>query len=250
VFDSSFDEVVRVPYLKAGQARELLRGRITDVAPAFLGLAYCQSGGLPRDLLRATDRIISLGTPEGEGSGLSEVAGKVVHQDLAGKTSAVSAAIKSVVVEPAVSSVLRAFQKLDSCMDSQAGQGPCLLDASWLNSFKKLEPLLSAQASQDVAERRTLLRLTQELLGYFYYCRTLLELFTVDSVPSVDRLAAAVEDNDGRALNELARARQDFAVNPFLAWEQVSALRKQLGLKAYALPVPLTVNAVRVAPVP
>jgi hypothetical protein len=243
VFDSAFDEVVRVPYLTVKQARMLVDGRVTDVPVPFLVLAYCQSGGLPRDLLRATDRILSLADKHSAGLDLAAITRQVVHQDLAGKTQAVTSAIKSIVVEPDVSAALRCFQRLDVCEPAGPRRNPCLLDEDWLREVKQLNPIVSAENSDDVPERRQLLRLTVELIGYFYYCRTLLELFDVSTDQGVDRLMAAVNEDDGRTVDELARARQNFAVNPFVAWEQVSRLRTTQSLRHFDLPAALVVNS-------
>jgi hypothetical protein len=250
VFDSAFDEVVPVPYLSPSEARAVLNRRITDVPPPFLALAYCQAGGLPRDLLRAIGRMIKSAESQAQSGGpaegmpLAEIAREIVHRDLAGKTEAVSAAIRSLGVEPAVSDVLRAINRLDECAPPAPRRGACLLDDEWLAPVLALEPVLpriEGERDDDLAERRTLLRLTVELVGYFYYCRTLLEFFDVGSEESVDRLIAAVDDPEGRALGKLVRARQNFAVNPFVAWGLVTDFRtrKEIRLQPFELPTPL-----------
>jgi hypothetical protein len=238
VFDSAFDEVVRVPYLTYAKAHALLNERVTDVAPPFLALAYCQSGGLARDLLRAMERMIfavAKADPSSDGS-LATVAWEVVHRDVSGKTEAVVAAIRSIPVEPEVSAVLRSLQRLDAC-DPRAAQGThCLLDDGWLEPVTALEPILDAGQTDDVSDRRTLLRLCIELLGYAYYSRTILELFEVTTDDAVDRLISVVEEDDGQALDLLARSRQTFAVNPWLAWNQVTQFRQGHGLPPFDLP--------------
>lgn len=248
VFDSAFDEVVRVPYLNAEQARTLLNGRITGVPEPYLALAYCQSGGLPRDLIRATDRMISLAGSGEAGSPLAAIARDTIHRDLNGKRDAVTAAIKSMLVEPDVSAVLSSVQNLDVCEPLGPRRQPCLLDEHWLEPLSRLDPILHDGAVQDVPERRELLRLTVELVGYFYYCRTLLELFDVDNDITTDRLIHAVNDDRGRALDVLTRARQTFAVNPFVAWNQLSTMRTELGLAQWELPTPLCVGGRRLNP--
>jgi hypothetical protein len=242
VFDSAFDEVVRVPYLNAEQARRLIEGRVTGVPEPFLALAYCQSGGLPRDLLRAADRMISLAGEAADGSSLADVARETIHRDMAGKREAVTAAIRSILVEPDVSGVLRCVQGLDVCgSPGQGGGGPCLLDEDWLASLEKLSPILTADATHDVTERRELLRLTVELVGYFFYCRTLLELFDVTEDGPADRLIRLMDTDGGRDLDALAQARQTFSVNPFVAWDQLRTLRDAHGLPDCELPGSLRV---------
>jgi hypothetical protein len=251
VFDSAFDEVVSVPYLSPQEATDVLNRRVTNVPAPFLALAFCQAGGLPRDLIRSTLRMCASAEarvePDGRETGLSlvEIARELVHRDLSGKTEAVTAAIRSLGVEPAVSRVLSALHKLDACEPPQPRCKPCLLDAEWLEALETLAPVVPGDAfGDDLAERKTLRRLTVELVGYFYFCRTLLELFDVGT-DAIDRLIAAVDDAEGRALRELVRARQNFAVNPFLAWEQVTEfrVRTEIGLQPFELPTALAPSA-------
>lgn len=57
VFDSAFDTIVRVDYLRFEQAKVLLRRRITDLPEQFVALAYVISGGLARELGRTAEAI-------------------------------------------------------------------------------------------------------------------------------------------------------------------------------------------------
>ncbi|AEV84921.1 hypothetical protein ACWT_3897 [Actinoplanes sp. SE50] len=52
VFDSTFDEMVRVEHLDFVRAVELLGRRVVGLPDPFVALAYCLSGGLPRQLIR------------------------------------------------------------------------------------------------------------------------------------------------------------------------------------------------------
>jgi hypothetical protein len=104
--------------------------------------------------------------------------------------------------------------------------------------FDQVHIFVPGDDSPDLPELRTLQRLAVELLGYFYYCRTVLELFVPEDDKSIDRLVDAVDEGSGRILIQLARARQNFAVNPFVAWEQVSSLRSQQQIGLADFPVP------------
>ncbi|GAB7036521.1 MULTISPECIES: hypothetical protein [Catenuloplanes] len=234
VFDSAFDEVVRAPHLSAAESFDLIGSRITGAPVPYAALAYCQSGGLPRDLLRATARMLALA--EDDRARLATVAHRVVHRDLLGKTEAVTAAITTIMLEPAVSAVLRMFRDLDTCGHGEPSA--CLLDEGWLARAEAL-PVMAGEPADDVIRGRELLRLTVELLGYAYYCRTLLELFRAGSDEETDALIRLVHGDGGRLLDRLAQVRQTFLVNPFLAWELLSETRAYASLTAFALPAPL-----------
>ncbi|GIF69650.1 hypothetical protein Ais01nite_76850 [Asanoa ishikariensis] len=247
VFDSAFDEVVHVTYMNAEQARSLLAERDVVVPPAYGALAFCLSGGLPRDLIRAMDRIASSVRADATPIPLADVVHQVVHRDLVAKVGAVTSAIKTILIEPDVSRLLRIFQELDRCVPGASAGGACFLRDDWLAGVGMLEPILEP-AAPDQAKRSELLRLSAELLGYFYYCRTLVELFRVKADPEVDQLIEAETRDHGQALDDLVHARQTFAVNPFLAWQQLSAVRTSLGLDVHALPAAMTVTRAPAAP--
>lgn len=78
VFDSSFDEVVRVDYLDFDLARRLLRRLVVGLPEQFAALAYVFSGGLARQLVRAVRDILR----QGEGAMLSEVAYTLTQDEL------------------------------------------------------------------------------------------------------------------------------------------------------------------------
>ncbi|MDT7785597.1 MAG: hypothetical protein QOF58_4016 [Pseudonocardiales bacterium] len=78
VFDSSFDEVVRVEYLDFTLAKGLLRRLVVGLPEQFVALAYVFSGGLARQLVRAARAIVR----EPGGTQLAAVAGALVDAEL------------------------------------------------------------------------------------------------------------------------------------------------------------------------
>jgi len=59
VFDSAFDELVRIDRFTYGVSRELIK-RQTVMPVPFVALCPCVSGGLPRDLIRAARTLYRL----------------------------------------------------------------------------------------------------------------------------------------------------------------------------------------------
>jgi hypothetical protein len=57
-FDSAFDEIIQVRYLRLSDSQTLLRMRVTGMSEPFLRLCHCLAGGLPRDLIRVARRLI------------------------------------------------------------------------------------------------------------------------------------------------------------------------------------------------
>jgi hypothetical protein len=57
-FDSAFDEIIQVRYLRLSDSQKLLSMRVTGMSEPFLRLCHCLAGGLPRDLIRVARRLI------------------------------------------------------------------------------------------------------------------------------------------------------------------------------------------------
>lgn len=78
VFDSSFDEVVRVDYLDFQLARGLISRSVDGLPEVFVALAYAFSGGLARQLTRSARAIVR----QPRGSLLADVTEKLVADEL------------------------------------------------------------------------------------------------------------------------------------------------------------------------
>ncbi|MGW6443831.1 hypothetical protein [Lentzea sp. NPDC055074] len=78
VFDSSFDEVVRVDYLDFQLARGLISRSVDGLPEVFVALAYAFSGGLARQLTRSARAIVR----QPRGTSLVDVAEKLITDEL------------------------------------------------------------------------------------------------------------------------------------------------------------------------
>ncbi|GIG02657.1 hypothetical protein Cci01nite_77500 [Catellatospora citrea] len=82
VFDSAFDDVVRVPALTLGQARELLNLRGVFLPEPYLYLCHALSGGLPRDLIRCVLNLAVTSSTQQSPSELAEQARQMILRDI------------------------------------------------------------------------------------------------------------------------------------------------------------------------
>jgi hypothetical protein len=60
ILENAFDEVVTVGPLEFQEARDLLSKRVPGFIDAFVYLVYALSGGLPRELIRVTRRLVEI----------------------------------------------------------------------------------------------------------------------------------------------------------------------------------------------
>ncbi|MEV1114402.1 hypothetical protein AB0I91_04995 [Actinosynnema sp. NPDC049800] len=106
VFDSSFDEVVRVDYLDFAYARKLLRRYVLDLSEQFHALAYVFSGGLARHLVRTARSIVDLGR-ERPGRDIVDVVRALVEAELTRACQATADALTAVDDREGVTGLLR-----------------------------------------------------------------------------------------------------------------------------------------------
>jgi hypothetical protein len=232
VFDSSFDEIIKVPYLGFDDAKQMLARRVLGLPVPFAGFCYCMSGGLPRDLIRAARRLIDIPRPSVGELTLGHAATTLLRDELAAKTEAVVAAAMGIGLEPEVSQVIRWADALDlAYLCSEKLLSHC---RRFVHDIKFNVNTTDEQDTSRIS-RQTLVRLSRELLGLYYYCSTILEFFN-DDLEST-RLRAAEEPEAGmKSLDYLARSRNTFAINASVAWTAVSGFRAAWDMEVLELP--------------
>ncbi len=67
ILENAFDEIVTVGPLELEEARNLLLRRVPGFTDAFVYLVYALSGGLPRELIRVTRRLIEINLAQADG---------------------------------------------------------------------------------------------------------------------------------------------------------------------------------------
>jgi hypothetical protein len=83
VFDSAFDQVVRLEPLTLEESVQLLRLRVTGVPDRFLALCHCLAGGMPRDVLRTAREMFDVHRMSNDvGSSLGEIAQRLVRLEV------------------------------------------------------------------------------------------------------------------------------------------------------------------------
>jgi hypothetical protein len=238
VFDSSFDEVVKVGYLDLASTRELLTKRVTGLPVPFVCLCHCLSGGLARDLIRVARNLFETrGTRDDVA--VVQLCRDMLEGEQLAKTEAVATTIKSTKLDREVSQLLAWFDELRTPERSmhqlllqrrqEVGSGATV---PAVDCHPKLtEP---DEAKQDSEAWQTLLRLGGELAGFYYYCATVLEFFAdLDD----ERLRQAEAPGE-RSLDRLVESRQAFTLNGQRAWKYVSAFRAAWNWEV--LPFPTT----------
>ncbi len=227
VFDSSFDEVVYVEYLDFDWAYELIKKRVIGMPLVIVALCYCLSGGLARDLIRTCRNALDEPRKEKEKKELSisEVCERLVNSDLNAKLRAMKIGAKDLGLERETTEFLAELREIET------------EPAEAANLIERAENLLTnipvAQNNEKEEEtlheeRRKLRRLHEELASYLIYSATLVQFFD----DKFDYEAVEKARKDG-ILDRLAKAKQDFAVNPGLPCSTLMKIRKEKQMQPF-----------------
>jgi hypothetical protein len=204
-FDSAFDEIVRADYLDLATARKLLERRVVGLTVPFVAFCYALSGGLPRDLIRITRRVVSAADLVGR-TDLTTISRYVLKRELEGKIAAARSLLpRDCGQDPAVSTLLSDLDDLTALREQ-----PDFLRAA----ASRLQKADATALSADSRNARALL-LRAEIRTYACFCATLFEIFSkpVDAV----HIEAAMNATGSDSFAALARARQGFELNSYFA---------------------------------
>jgi len=240
VFDSSFDAIINVNYLNLDRARLLLRRRAIGVPVPFLDFCHCMAGGLPRDLIRVFRALFEARDQENGGENdLSTLSCSLIRSDLESKLRAASIEAKDIRLEPEVEHFIERIDEVESLLKSAdwySGSCPALLEnyQDLMNGGNQ-RSARQEESAKVASKREKLTSLNTELGVYVFYCVTLLEFFGQENL---DKEALKAAKNSG-ALDQLARARQIFAISPGRARSVIADFRKQYGM---AVPQMISTN--------
>ena len=238
IFDSTFDEIVRIESLTCEEATRLIRGR-TIMPETFAALCHCLSGGLPRDLIRTARTLYSLNADRELDGRLDSIVRAVVESDLRAKTAAYIMELGQLHWNVAVPSVVhmlrilpdRAMKGEDlflACAEIRESMGK-RVNASRHGGHSRNETGETA-----IGARSHFGTLMTEICSYSYFAVTILQFFE-RQLTDKELMTAGLTQGDG-SFDSLAEARLQFAQGPVLAWDIVSAFRETHGFPTLMLP--------------
>lgn len=226
-FDSSFDEVISMPYLDLPSARKILRCMLYGWTEPFVGLCYVLSGGLARDLWRIARELVvyrnaddeielaqaSLALCRREGTArLRAVRHELMRDPYDASHIDLLSCIADLSLANATAATMQQWHDKLRGWVAHAKRSASTSPRSM--GLAESEPTLADQASQAYPEEAvTAIRLGLEMAAYLLFAATLLEFFVPEHIGG--RLHDAENVNSGpKALATLAEARQSLALSP------------------------------------
>jgi hypothetical protein len=232
VFDSSFDEVVRVHPLDLASAHVVLARRVARYPKPFAALCHCLAGGLARDVIRAARATVVLrraqrrDDPSATGLTLRGACEALLRHEIASKCDAVAVAA---VPLGGSRDIVRLHRWLEQVRRSEIT--PRVLLARRLDGVATGRADGTDDQASPAGDAR---RLELELAGFLYHAATLLDFVIRHPAPT-----ALLDENptgDRCVADELARARLAFSLTPEVAWYLLTQFRVAHGLPLLDLP--------------
>lgn len=219
VFDSVFSEVLHLRYLNLEESSRLLKRRAISIPPPWPALFHSLAGGLPRESLRVARSATRLTTVHGDQ--LDEVALGLVADRVHAHEHATSVMARQDVGPDGSQPILRWLRSLPAIEPAAGFEAAAAALRRRLQVTALIDEVKSFSSS-DRAEAQ-LERLVVELAAGCYHALTCLEFFVPLDVDDYE--SAAVDVGGISSLGLLARAHQDLAVAPELAWETLNEFR-------------------------
>jgi hypothetical protein len=224
VFESVFDDVLRVEPLSLTESAAVLRERTVGVAPPFVGLCHAVSGGLPRELIRTARAAVRIAADTRDRD-LSNVARRLLVDRTSSRQLAAEVVARRHVgvdgTQPVVS-WLRGLRRDPTAPD--------------LLEWTEVEPVLSDLLAVNGVGGTGLQLLVAELATAAYHAASAIEFFSV--VDEASYREATLETGEQlNVIEVLSGATRDLAVAPHVAWESTSEFRRRAGLPALDYPL-------------
>lgn len=224
VFESVFDDVLRVKPLSLEESAAVLHQRTVGVAPPFVGLCHAVSGGLPRELIRTARAAVRIAEDPSE-TDLSIVTRRLLVERTNARQLAAEVVARRYVAADGTQAVVSWLRGLPR--NPTAAQ---LLDRTVVASVLLDLRALGGEAHQELE------LLVIELASAAYHAASTIEFF---SEADSERYAAASSEagEDSSAIEVLTRATRDLTVAPHVAWESTSEFRRRVGLPVLDYPL-------------
>ncbi|MFD8338924.1 P-loop NTPase fold protein [Streptomyces solisilvae] len=210
VIDSSLDDIVHIGPRNLEESRDILQNRVPGLTAPFIALAHCLSGGITRDLIRYTRRMVTIPDDLGRGgSQLPEVARELLlvelRETLAGFRVLLGRADSPVSWASRLDDARSTILLLQD--HSEAEQALLVRDAIQHLIAAVTAPMDTTMAGPEGGGQQW-----DELAAYCDFMLTLIDFFAVkEPFPSEKKFERAGADGD---LQRLAEARLELAVSP------------------------------------
>ncbi|MFD0688833.1 hypothetical protein [Actinomadura fibrosa] len=216
VFENAFDEVVMVEALSWAEAQELLQKRVLGMTDPFVYLVHALSGGLPRELIRVTRRLIEVNDETEPRAPLSALACRLVREEVYDALAGTRSHLAHLAPGPDWAPVFDELRTRMAAIENDAPLQPVL--AALATFDDRLPP---SDAAQGTSEARAAVVALAALADHG---RTVAAAFD-EARFDIDAVRAAAPGSDA-SYTELSAARRELSVSPQSARAALTRFRR------------------------
>ncbi|MBO2455171.1 hypothetical protein J4573_49355 [Actinomadura barringtoniae] len=224
VFENAFDEVVMVQALSGAEAQHLLQKRVLGLTDPFVYLVHALSGGLPRELIRVTRRLIEVNNETDTRPRLSMLAYRLVREDVSDALAGTRSHLTQLAPGPPWAPV---FDELRTRMSALDDGAPLLPILTALATFEDRLPSTGpADGAQEGAEEpQTQARAAVVALAALAdHGQTVAMAFSEPQF-DIETVRAARPGSDA-SYTELSAARRELSISPQSARATLARFRR------------------------
>jgi hypothetical protein len=204
VFENAFDEIISLESLTLAEAQALLQRRVLGLTAPFVYLAYILSGGLPRELIRVTRRLIEINEETGYALRLSELTNLLVSEELRAAIGGTRSQLGSLSLDTNWGPTFDRLLTIETSLATDIDAVSLVSTLSELAAFEIAD--LPTNAPSDTFARRTVMDLT----AYAYFGLNVVHAFANFNI-AVVRVAPA---RSSGSYERLAAARRELSISP------------------------------------
>ncbi|MGI5223635.1 ATP-binding protein [Actinoallomurus sp. CA-142502] len=235
VFENAFDDVVIVDPLTLEESKNLLLRRVPGFTDAFVYLAHALSGGVPRELIRITRRLVELNEEMRATSDyprLEDLTRALVKEGLIEVVTATRNMIAQLAPEAPWGVTFDQLRNLLTAMRTE----PSVAISESAALMRRLASLDADRAAPETdsalteadplkAARRALM----ELSAFTYFSVTIIDAFA-DLTFNLNKAKAGGSPTDAGSYEQLAGARRELTLSPESSRETVRRFREAWSL--------------------
>jgi hypothetical protein len=228
VFENAFDDVIVIDPLSLDESRKLLLRRVPGFTPSFAFLTHSLSGGVPRELIRVTRRLVEINLEESDAGRpyprLDDLAAALIKEEMTETLTGMRTQLSSMSAGVDLGGIFDSMRGLIRTMELAL---PCDMTPALpqLYDFARLDLNPLRDAPEDGPTRAVLVQLS----AFAFFCLTVLEVFE-DGVFELDRAKSESDGSSPASFEELAAARRELSVSPSSCRATLARFRVAWGL--------------------
>ena len=229
ILENAFDDILVVEPLNFEETRDLLLKRVPGFTDSFVYLSYALSGGLPRELIRVTRRLVEVNQDLGSIHRLADLAFILVKENILESIRATRSQISRLTLNDNWAAVFETLRSATThlrvtSLSSMDGSRRVIEELSELKAPLRLTGQEANTAGQDEDSAK---RIIHNFSAYAYFGLAVIDAFS-DKFFDLSSVQQKMDSGSEGTYEELALARNELSVSPASSRAMLSRFRSSL----------------------